>query len=124
VTHYDDLGLYRLIARVSDVAELERFCAERLGGLLEYDAHHGSELLATLRAVIEADGNLQKAAEILCVHYNTLRYRIQRIQEIQGCRVDSWRQMAEVDAALKAYQVLKVWKASARNSAPVPLVGG
>lgn len=107
VTHFDDLGSYRLIFRVSDLDELERYCSEQVGALIDYDAKHGTDLLNTLNAIIAADGNLHRAAERLSVHYNTLRYRIRRIEEIQGTRVDSWRNLSAIDLALKGYQVLQ-----------------
>jgi len=107
VTHYDDLGSYRLLFRISDLDELERFCGERIGALIEYDAKNGTDLVTTLTAIIEADGNLHRAAARLSVHYNTLRYRVRRIEEIQGLKVDSWHQLSAADLALKAYRVLQ-----------------
>lgn len=111
VTHYDDLGLYRLLTRVEDEEEMERFCRETLGEILAYDARHNTNLLETLCAVIEADGNLQRAAENLFIHYNTLRYRLQRITEIQGLRIESLRDMIRADIAIKAYRVLQARRA-------------
>lgn len=111
VTHFDDLGSFRIIFRISDLDELERYCQEHIGALMEYDAQHGTDLLSTLRAVIAADGNLNRASELLSVHYNTLRYRIRRIEEIQGIKVDSWSMLAAVDVALKGLRVLKARKA-------------
>jgi purine catabolism regulator len=107
VSHYDDLGVFRLLARVEETAELERFTNDVLGELLRYDEKHASNLIETLTGLIESDGNLQQAAANLFVHYNTLRYRLQRISEIQGLRFDSVRDMAQASVALKAYRVLQ-----------------
>lgn len=41
-------------------------------------------LLATVRAVVRHDGNLAVAASELCIHRNTLTYRLDRIQELTG----------------------------------------
>lgn len=117
VSHYDDLGVFRLLARVEETAELERYANDVLGALLHYDEKHASNLIDTLTGLIEADGNLQQAAANLFVHYNTLRYRLQRISEIQGLRFDSVRDMAQADVALKAYRVLQSRKAG-RSRAP------
>lgn len=107
VSHYDDLGVFRLLDRVPDPAELERFANEVLGELLQYDEKFKTNLVDTLSALIEADGNLQQAAANLFVHYNTLRYRLQRISEIGGLRFDSMRDMAKADIALKAHRALR-----------------
>lgn len=112
INHYDDLGAFRLLTRVADPKELERFTHEVLGELLQYDAKYKSNLVETLSAFIEADGYLQQASDKLFVHYNTLRYRLQRILEIQGLRFDSVRDMARADMALKAHRVLEALRAS------------
>jgi PucR family transcriptional regulator, purine catabolism regulatory protein len=117
VSHYDDLGVFRLLARVEETAELERFSDDVIGELLRYDEKHASNLVETLTGLLEADGNLQQAAANLFVHYNTLRYRLQRISEIQGLRFDSVRDMAQADFALKAYRVLQSRRAG-RSKAP------
>ncbi len=50
--------------------------------LTEYDADHKAELVPTLRAYFESGFNLTKTAGILCVHPNTVVYRLKRIKEI------------------------------------------
>ena len=42
------------------------------------------ELTASLRALIETDGDMNKAAQKLFVHRNTLRYRLDKITELTG----------------------------------------
>lgn len=42
------------------------------------------ELTASLKALIETDGDMNKAAQKLFVHRNTLRYRLDKITEITG----------------------------------------
>ena len=48
---------------------------EQLGPPIEHDDDAHSDLMATLRAFIRADGNVA-AAEACFVHKNTLRYRL------------------------------------------------
>jgi sugar diacid utilization regulator len=52
--------------------------------LQAYDLGRRAELVGTLRAYIESGFNLAKSAEILCVHPNTVVYRLGRIKEISG----------------------------------------
>ncbi|MFD0889956.1 helix-turn-helix domain-containing protein, partial [Streptosporangium algeriense] len=44
--------------------------------------------IATLRAWLEAQGDLAAAAERLGVHPNTVRYRLRRMAEITDLRLD------------------------------------
>src|SRR6266511_2075535 len=48
VTVFDELGVYRLLSRLHDTAEVERFVHDWLGALLDYDARKQSELVRTL----------------------------------------------------------------------------
>jgi DNA-binding PucR family transcriptional regulator len=42
----------------------------------------------TLRAYLEAFGDVRRAAEVVAVHPNTFRYRIRRVGELSGIRLD------------------------------------
>ncbi|MFI5609120.1 PucR family transcriptional regulator [Amycolatopsis sp. NPDC051903] len=55
-----------------------------LGPVLAYDAAHGSELMATLKAFLEHSGSWTQTSGALHLHVNTLRYRISRISELTG----------------------------------------
>lgn len=100
VFHYDDLGVYRLLLN-TDEKEMATFCQEILGPLLEYDKANKADLVSTLEAVLTYDMNLQKSADALFIHYNTLRYRFQRIQEITKLDLRSADDRLNVQVALK-----------------------
>lgn len=84
VTAFDQLGIYRLLAEVEDASAVERFVQEWLGGLLDYDAARGSELVLTLTRYFECGGNYDATAKALAVHRSTLKYRLQRIRDVSG----------------------------------------
>ncbi|GAA2840849.1 PucR family transcriptional regulator [Leucobacter komagatae] len=56
----------------------------RFDTLRDYDERHGAELVASLRRYVDTGFNAREAARLLGVHPNTLRYRLQRAQEITG----------------------------------------
>lgn len=82
VFYYKDLGIYRLLFKVGDNQELESFCQETIGALLDFDRLHHAELLSTLEAFLTENGNLVKAAQKMFIHRNTLKYRLQKIEEL------------------------------------------
>lgn len=55
-----------------------------LGPLRDADAKAHGKLLATLRALADADINLQRAARVLELHPNTLYARLQRVTDLTG----------------------------------------
>jgi hypothetical protein len=61
-------------------------------------------LLATLRELVDADGNRSKAATDLAIHRSTLDYRLRRIDELTGCDPTSLRGLQILGAALIAYE--------------------
>ena len=81
---YEALGFYKVLFNVSNRKELETFRSEVLGPLNGYDQRHKGELLPTLTAYLEDTENLALVAERLHIHRNTLRYRMQKVEELTG----------------------------------------
>ncbi len=86
VTAFDDLGLDRLLVAVPD-PEIAAYCSTVLGSIEAYDASRGTNLVATLDAFL-ATRNVALAARQLYVHYNTLKNRLIKIEEIIGPYID------------------------------------
>ena len=82
VVNADELAPPRFLLDAPDVAQVRAIVREQLGPPIEHDDDAHSDLMATLRAFIRADGNVAAAAEACFVHKNTLRYRLQRLTEI------------------------------------------
>lgn len=99
VAHFDDLGAHRVLALVDDTAELDAFATEVLGAL-RTDDPATADLRATLRAVLDTGGNVAEAARRLHFHYNTLRYRIEKLTSILGPFTTDARVRLDVELAL------------------------
>jgi sugar diacid utilization regulator/putative methionine-R-sulfoxide reductase with GAF domain len=80
----EDLGFYGLLARVTHTEALQSMVDGALGPLVGADARSGSEYVKTLEAYLGHDRHLQRTATFLHLHVNTLRYRINRIQDLLG----------------------------------------
>lgn len=77
--------------------------AERvLGALRRYDEEHGTALLESLRVFLRENRSWQRAAAALSVHKQTLVYRMRRVEELTGRRLDSTGHVAELWIALRA----------------------
>jgi purine catabolism regulator len=83
VTAYGELGLFRLLAQVGD-DELRAFAEETLGPLLRLSDPERSEMLHTLESLIEHNMNMAESARHLHYHYNTLRYRLAKLERLLG----------------------------------------
>jgi purine catabolism regulator len=83
VAHFDSLGVHRLLSLVPDAAELRSFAVETLGDLAR-DTAEAADLRNTLQTLLDTNLNVAETARILHFHYNTLRYRIGKLERIVG----------------------------------------
>jgi DNA-binding PucR family transcriptional regulator len=77
--------LQELLDVMSSRAHLQ---AGKVDALVIHDREHGTRYAATLIAYLDAFGNLPAAARAVGLHPNTFRYRLQRLTELVGLRLD------------------------------------
>ncbi|WP_336820062.1 PucR family transcriptional regulator [Gordonia sp. MMO-8] len=78
-----------LLGEILDVlARRDDLVDPRITALVGYDADHSSQLVESVRAFLDAHGNVRDAAARIGIHANTLRYRIDRAQQVSGLRFD------------------------------------
>jgi purine catabolism regulator len=106
VASYEDLGAFRLLLAVQDDDALRVYTESVLGPLEDGGGEYGDELLRSLEAFIEQNGQWEKAARQLYCHRHTLRYRIKRIEELTGRDLKSARDRIELWLALRARELI------------------
>ena len=90
-----------LLATVPD--DVRRTYAQRvLGRVLEHDRRSQGELVATLTEFLACSGSWTRTAEALHLHVNTVRYRIERVQELTGRDLSRLEDRVDVFLALKS----------------------
>lgn len=85
-----------------NLSEAESAVDRVLGPLLDYDATHDSQLVESLRVFLEHNRSWRNTADSLCIHKQTLVYRMRRVGEITGRRLDQTQDVAELWLALQA----------------------
>jgi hypothetical protein len=107
---FEETGAYRLLlsAMSEDPAELQRFYAETVEPLVAYDGQYDTELVKTLEAFLEADGNVAGTAQRLFTHRHTIRYRLERVRDLSGLDVASSDGREKLSLGLKAMRVLGI----------------
>ena len=106
VSAFGDLGILRLLLQVPDLAELRSFAADVLGKLSMHEQEHKSEYLTTLACYFRENNSPQRASRILHVHPNTVAYRVKRIEEITGLRLDNYTDRLIAQVALEILDAL------------------
>jgi len=76
---YEDLGVYTFLVN-EGVAKEDK----NLNKILEYDKTKKGELVNTLEVFLDNNGNINRTAQEIYTHPNTVKYRIKKIKEIVG----------------------------------------
>jgi sugar diacid utilization regulator len=104
---YPKLGIFRMLAAIPDLTDVDEFVREWLGSLLDYDARRKAELVHTLTQYLEHGGNYDATAAKLSVHKSTLKYRLQRIRELTGLELNDPDVHFNLQLATRAWGTLQ-----------------
>jgi purine catabolism regulator len=106
VATYKDLGSFQLLLSLQGDEALRLFCDSILGPIEASEGHYGGELMRSLEAFIEENGQWERAARRLYCHRHTLRYRIRRVEELTGRNLGSARDRIEFWLALRGRELV------------------
>jgi PucR family transcriptional regulator, purine catabolism regulatory protein len=106
VASYRDLGAFQLLLSLQDDDALRLYCDSVLGPLEDASGEYGDELIRSLEAFIEQNGQWERAARQLYCHRHTLRYRIRRVEQLTGRDLSSARDRIEFWLALRARELV------------------
>jgi len=94
--HADDLTSWSLLEESLPPDAARRFTDHVLDRLRDHDARTPSALIPSLRAYLDAAGNLESAAHSLGIHRNTLRTRLRTTERITGRTLTNPRDRLEL----------------------------
>jgi purine catabolism regulator len=106
VASYRDLGAFQLLLSLQDDDALRLYCDSVLGPLEDASGEYGDELIRSLEAFIEQNGQWERAARELYCHRHTLRYRIRRVEQLTGRDLSNARDRIEFWLALRARELV------------------
>ena len=97
------LWLFNLLPRDETVAS---FVHRFLDPLKSYDLEHGSSLVQTLKTYLNCGGSTKLTSQILFTHYNTVTYRLEKIQSLLGIDMEDSNLRMQLMVALTLDQLL------------------
>jgi len=106
VASWRDLGAFTLLLSIQDDEALALYCDSVLGPIEAGDREYGGELLRSLEAFIENNGQWERAARQVYCHRHTLRYRMRKIEELSGRDLSRARDRIEFWLALRARELV------------------
>lgn len=108
VTGFGGLGVYRLISSVSQ-GELQAYVRDTLGPVLDLPEPGRSDLLKTLAVLLDTRFNIAESARELHYHYNTMRYRVGKLERLLGAFAEDAQAALRIGVAL---QILRMYEIS------------
>ncbi len=107
VASHRDLGAFTLLLALQDDDALRLYSDGLLEPIEQTEGEYGGELLRSLEAFIENNGNWERAARQLYCHRHTLRYRIRKIEELTGRDLGRATDRIELWLALRARELVR-----------------
>ncbi|TPL96877.1 PucR family transcriptional regulator [Mesorhizobium sp. B2-3-11] len=96
-----DFGPLPMLVAAADVPDVRNFVDKSVGALAAHDREHGTPYLDTLFAYLRESCRSQACADALGLHVTTLRYRLSRVEELFGIRLDTPEQRFAVELAIR-----------------------
>src|SRR5205823_3974996 len=106
VASWQDLGAFTLLLSLQDDEALRLYCESVLGPIEDGDTEYGGELLRSLEAFIENNGQWERAAREVFCHRHTLRYRMRKVEELTGRDLGRAHDRIEFWLALRARELV------------------
>jgi sugar diacid utilization regulator/GAF domain-containing protein len=100
VALHEELGVLGVLLKVRNDADLGRFVKDTLSKVIAHDATHHGVLAKTVRTYFECNCAQQATAAKLHVHEKTVRYRLNRFEELSGLALNRHEDRMLVDLAL------------------------
>ncbi|MEZ5076370.1 MAG: PucR family transcriptional regulator ligand-binding domain-containing protein [Solirubrobacterales bacterium] len=107
VASWRDLGAFTLLLSIQDDEALGLYCDSVLGPIERGDEEYGGELVRSLEAFIEQNGQWEKAARQVYCHRHTLRYRMRKVEELTGRDLSVAHNRIEFWLALRAKELVQ-----------------
>ncbi|HSI80589.1 MAG TPA: PucR family transcriptional regulator [Solirubrobacterales bacterium] len=107
VASHADVGAFTLLLSLQDDDALRLYSDGLLDPIERTEGEYGGELLRSLEAFIDNNGNWERAARQLYCHRHTLRYRIRKIEELTGRDLGRATDRIELWLAMRARELVR-----------------
>lgn len=108
IIYFNSLDTIKLLYPLKDDEEIERYYEKTIKKLEVYDAVHDSSLIETIEAYFRYNMNNKLTASKLFIHVETLRYRLNRIQEITGYSPNEAEGIFALKMGIKLTRILRL----------------
>ncbi len=105
IVTYDRLGMFPILMQLADSPERRRLLKTYVHPLIEADQQSNSQLIQTMKMFFAQNRNVRRTAEQLFTHYNTVLYRMERVQKVLCVDLEQGEHILMLEVALKLYDL-------------------
>ena len=102
----EDFGPFPVLMSAVDMPEMREFVEQSIGPVAGHDRDHGTAYIETLSAFLDQNCRSQPTADALGIHVTTLRYRLDRLQDLFGLATDTPERRFALQLALQFQRVM------------------
>lgn len=102
-----DFGPLAALISTAEKKAIRKFLDAQVGPILDHDRRHRMSLLETLKAFVEHEGRYQASADSLGIHVTTLRYRLQRLDELAGIDLTDRARRFDMHLAVRLHELIE-----------------
>ena len=87
LVNFEQMGIYRMLLNPKNKKLMEEILEQTIGALENYDRKKQTEYVKTLNIFLEEGESIEKTATKLYIHYNSVRYRLQKIEQLLNHKI-------------------------------------
>ncbi|MBY6410662.1 GAF domain-containing protein [Rhodococcus sp. BP-252] len=100
-----EIDIDHLLLKLDDSTALCAFARATLGAAIDYDHEHGTDLLRTVRVLLDQDLDRRAVATELHLHPNTVAQRVRRFESLTGTKLGRPRDLLRITSALTVARI-------------------
>ncbi|MCM3213931.1 PucR family transcriptional regulator ligand-binding domain-containing protein [Niallia taxi] len=89
---YEEMEVFNLLLDASDYVNMDEAVEKNIGKLCQYDKENDTDLVKTLFYYLTTDGSLVETANLLYIHRNSVKYRMDKIEKVANIKIASFRE--------------------------------
>ncbi len=105
VYRYDKMGMDIVLYKILQDEDVKQSYLNKVLMLINYDMKYNSNIFETLKNYVLHQGNLAMAARSLDVHRNTIKYRLNKAEELLDIDLTSTNSFLNLAIILRVYEI-------------------